>query len=84
MKPNQLTASTSNYEQRDFVIRELIDTESNYFDVLQALKIKFMQPMEKLLSRDELKTIYPKIKVNFGICYRLNEHSTTSVSKSDQ
>ncbi|XP_055301018.1 protein vav isoform X2 [Sitodiplosis mosellana] len=58
----QLTASTSNYEQRDFVIRELIDTESNYFDVLQALKFKFMQPMEKLLSRDELKTIYPKIK----------------------
>lgn len=59
----KLTASTSNYEQRDFVIRELIDTESNYLDVLHALKYKFMQPMEKLLSREELKMIYPKIKV---------------------
>lgn len=65
MKFVQLTASTSNYEQRDFVIRELVDTESNYFDVLQALKLKFMQPMEKLLSREELRIVYPKIKVNF-------------------
>lgn len=60
---HQLTASTSSYEQRDFVIRELIDTESNYLDVLLALKHKFMVPMEKLLTRDELRRIYPKIKV---------------------
>ena len=71
----QLTASTSNYEQRDFVIRELIDTESNYFDVLQALKYKFMQPMEKLLSRDELKTIYPKIKVRRRLLLLLSNNS---------
>lgn len=60
----KLTASTSNYEQRDFVIRELLDTESNYLDVLHALKDKFMLPMEKMLSREELKQIYPKIRVN--------------------
>lgn len=58
-----MTASTSSFEQRDFVIRELIDTETNYLEVLQALKDKFMVPMEKLLSREELKMVYPKIKV---------------------
>lgn len=58
----QLTASTSNFEQRDFVIRELIDTETNYYEVLNALRFKFMQPMEKLLSKIEIKSIFPKIK----------------------
>lgn len=39
-----------------------METEANYFDVLNALKYKFMQPMEKLL-KDEIKTIFPRIKV---------------------
>ncbi|KAG4079230.1 hypothetical protein HA402_006953 [Bradysia odoriphaga] len=58
----QLTASTASFEQRDFVIRELIDTETNYFEVLIALKKKFMQPMEAVLSKDEIKIIFPRIK----------------------
>lgn len=60
----QLTASTTNFEQRDFVIRELIDTETNYLEVLNALRYKFMLPMEKLLARDEIRSIFPKIKVS--------------------
>lgn len=40
----------------------MVDTESNYHEVLNALKYKFMQPMEKLLSREEIIAIYPKIK----------------------
>jgi guanine nucleotide exchange factor VAV len=55
---------TQSLEQRDFVIRELTETETNYLDVLNALKYKFMQPMEKLL-KDEIKTIFPRIKVTF-------------------
>jgi guanine nucleotide exchange factor VAV len=43
------------------VIRELVETESNYWVVLNDLKYKFMQPMEKLL-KDEIKTIFPRIK----------------------
>lgn len=58
----QLTSSTANFEQRDFVIRELIDTEANYLEVLNALKYKFMQPLEKLLSKEEIKIIFPRIK----------------------
>lgn len=60
----KLTTSTASFEQRDFVIRELIDTETNYLEVLNALKYKFMQPMEKVLSKEETKSIYPKIKVS--------------------
>ncbi|XP_059607370.1 protein vav isoform X2 [Phlebotomus argentipes] len=58
---NQVSSSTS-FEQRDFVIRELVDTESNYLDVLNALRYKFMQPMEKLLSKEDIKLIFPKVR----------------------
>lgn len=44
------------------MIRELLDTESNYLEVLNALKYKFMQPLEKLLSKDEIKIMFPRIK----------------------
>lgn len=57
-----MTSSSGSIEQRDYVIRELIETESNYFEVLDALKNKFMLPMEKHLSRDEIRMIFPKIR----------------------
>lgn len=59
----QLSASTVSCEQRDFVVRELLDTEANYLEVLKALKYKFMGPLEKLLSQEELTTIFYCIKV---------------------
>ncbi|XP_055847116.1 protein vav isoform X2 [Episyrphus balteatus] len=58
-RSSQLTTS---FEQRDYVIRELIDTESNYLDVLNALKYKFMVPMEKYLAVEDIKTIFPRIR----------------------
>ncbi|XP_055374758.1 protein vav isoform X3 [Condylostylus longicornis] len=58
---NQLTSSSASFEQRDYVIRELVDTESNYLDVLNALRDKFMQPMEKMLTKEEIKIIFPRI-----------------------
>ncbi|XP_052857922.1 protein vav isoform X2 [Drosophila gunungcola] len=56
------TASSTSFEQRDYVIRELIDTESNYLDVLTALKTKFMGPLERHLNEDGLRIIFPRIK----------------------
>ncbi|XP_016937058.2 protein vav isoform X2 [Drosophila suzukii] len=56
------TASSTSFEQRDYVIRELIDTESNYLDVLTALKTKFMGPLERHLNKDELRVIFPRIR----------------------
>lgn len=57
-----MTSSSASIEQRDFVIRELVDTENNYLDVLNALRYKFMQPMEKLLTKDEVRAIFPKVR----------------------
>ncbi|KFB45541.1 AGAP010292-PA-like protein [Anopheles sinensis] len=59
---NQLASSTSNLEQRDFVIKELLDTEKNYLEALNALKYVFMAPLEKHLSKEELRAIFPCIK----------------------
>ncbi|XP_063703763.1 protein vav isoform X2 [Culicoides brevitarsis] len=58
----QLSASTVSCEQRDFVVRELLDTEANYLEVLKALNFKFMGPLEKLLSQEELSTIFFCVK----------------------
>ncbi|KAL5276049.1 VAV2 family protein [Megaselia abdita] len=59
---HQQITSTSSYEQRDYVIRELVDTEGNYLDVLLALRDKFMSPLEKLLEKESLKIIFPRIR----------------------
>ncbi|XP_070493518.1 protein vav isoform X2 [Chironomus tepperi] len=58
---NQRASATTSLGQRDYVIRELVETESNYLIVLNDLKYKFMQPMEKML-KDEIKIIFPRIK----------------------
>ncbi|XP_019537009.1 protein vav isoform X2 [Aedes albopictus] len=55
-------ASTASFEQRDFVIKELVDTETNYLDALMALKYKFMQPLERALTKEVLRIIFPCIK----------------------
>uniref|UniRef100_A0A2M4AW53 Putative rho guanine nucleotide exchange factor vav3 n=2 Tax=Anopheles triannulatus TaxID=58253 RepID=A0A2M4AW53_9DIPT len=59
---NQLATSSNNLEQRDFVIKELLDTEKNYLEALNALKLVFMKPLEKLLSKEDIRAIFPCIK----------------------
>lgn len=80
--PLQLTASTTNFEQRDFVIRELIDTETNYLEVLNALRYKFMVPLEKLLGKDDLRAIFPRIKELAEIHERFLDKLRDAVSTS--
>lgn len=60
----QLTGSTSGLEIRDYVINELVVTEKNYLAVLYALKTQFMQPLERIISPNEIRVIFPKIKVS--------------------
>lgn len=74
-----MTSSTASLEQRDFVIRELVDTENNYLDVLNALRYKFMQPMEKLLTKDEIRVIFPKVRELAEIHTRFLERLRESV-----
>ncbi|ETN62834.1 vav1, partial [Anopheles darlingi] len=59
---NQLATSSNNLEQRDFVIKELLDTEKNYLEALNALKLVFMKPLEKLLPKEDIRAIFPCIK----------------------
>lgn len=52
-------------EKRDFVIKELIDTERNYVDVLFKLKKNFMKPLQAYLDEESHSTIFYKVSVSF-------------------
>ncbi|XP_049311757.1 protein vav isoform X1 [Bactrocera dorsalis] len=78
-KATEITSATS-FEQRDYVIRELIDTESNYLDVLNALKTKFMTPLERYLNPEEIKQIFPRIRELADIHTRFLEKLRESLS----
>lgn len=64
------------------MIRELVDTEANYYEVLQALKDKFMTPMEKQLSGDEIKLIYSKVAQLVEIHERFLKRLREAVSRN--
>lgn len=51
-------------EKRDFVIKELIDTERNYVDVLGKLKKNFMKPLQSVLDEVTHGIIFYKIAVS--------------------
>nr|CAI5840057.1 unnamed protein product [Callosobruchus analis] len=50
------------FEKRDFVIKELLDTEKNYVDVLNKLKKNFMQPLINQMKPEHHSTVFFKIK----------------------
>ncbi|XP_074029003.1 vav guanine nucleotide exchange factor isoform X2 [Leptinotarsa decemlineata] len=49
-------------EKRDFVIKELLDTEKNYVDVLTKLKKNFMKPLLSVMNIENHNTVFFKIK----------------------
>ncbi|XP_073960460.1 vav guanine nucleotide exchange factor isoform X2 [Choristoneura fumiferana] len=57
-----LATSLHNLEKRDYVIRELVDTESNYVDVLSKILRFFLKPMTPYLKAQELQVIFFGIK----------------------
>ncbi|XP_030764508.1 protein vav-like isoform X1 [Sitophilus oryzae] len=54
-------------EKRDFVIKELLDTEKNYVDVLSKLKNSFMIPLCNLMRSEEHSVVFHKIKELYEI-----------------
>lgn len=54
---------TPSFEKRDFVIKELLDTEKNYVDVLSKLKKNYMQPLTSNMKSEDHTTVFYKIKV---------------------
>ncbi|XP_076259235.1 protein vav-like isoform X2 [Rhynchophorus ferrugineus] len=54
-------------EKRDFVIKELLDTENNYVDVLNKLKYSFMIQLVKYMKSEDHSTVFHKIKELYDI-----------------
>ncbi|KAF5302731.1 hypothetical protein FQR65_LT08473 [Abscondita terminalis] len=48
-------------EKRDYVIKELVETEHNYVEVINKLKKNFMRPLQSLLRPELCATIFCKI-----------------------
>lgn len=66
---NTLATSSHSLEKRDYVIRELVDTECNYVDVLSKIVRHFLRPLTTYLKPHDLQTIF------FGIA-KLHEIHT--------
>ncbi|KAJ3641351.1 hypothetical protein Zmor_027862 [Zophobas morio] len=49
------------FEKRDFVIKELLDTEKNYVEVLAKLKRNFMQPLSNQMKQQDHERVFYKI-----------------------
>ncbi|XP_017779604.1 PREDICTED: protein vav isoform X2 [Nicrophorus vespilloides] len=45
-------------EKRDYVIKELMDTESNYVDVLSKIQKYYINPLVKYMNPDDHNTIF--------------------------
>lgn len=52
-------------EKRDFVIKELLDTEKNYVDVLSKLKNNYMLPLMNHMKSENHNLVFFKIKVGY-------------------
>jgi guanine nucleotide exchange factor VAV len=57
-------ASSHTLEKRDYVIKELVETEKNYIEVLQNLQKYFMKTLEKHIFANEHSIIFCNIKVS--------------------
>ncbi|XP_053600667.1 protein vav isoform X2 [Plodia interpunctella] len=58
----ELATSSHSLEKRDYVIRELVDTECNYVDVLSKIVKHFLRPLTPYLKPKDLQTIFFGIK----------------------
>ncbi|XP_045542669.1 protein vav isoform X1 [Papilio machaon] len=57
-----LATSSHSLEKRDYVIRELVDTECNYVDVLSKIIKYFLRPLTPYLKPQDLQVIFFGIK----------------------
>lgn len=57
-------ASSQTLEKRDYVIKELVETEKNYIEVLQNLQKYFMRPLQSQILAKEHSIIFGNIRVS--------------------
>ncbi|XP_063547819.1 protein vav [Cydia strobilella] len=58
----ELATSSHSLEKRDYVIRELVDTECNYVDVLSKIIKYFLRPLTPYLKAQDMQLIFFGIK----------------------
>lgn len=61
----QLATSSHSLEKRDYVIRELVDTECNYVDVLSKIIKYFLRPLTPYLKPQDMQVIFFGVKVHY-------------------
>lgn len=61
----QLATSSHSLEKRDYVIRELVDTECNYVDVLSKIIKYFLRPLTPYLKPQDMQVIFFGVKVRY-------------------
>lgn len=61
----QLATSSHSLEKRDYVIRELVDTECNYVDVLSKIIKYFLRPLTPYLKPQDMHVIFFGVKVRY-------------------
>ncbi|XP_065334269.1 protein vav isoform X1 [Cloeon dipterum] len=70
-------------EKRDYVIKELVETEKNYIEVLQNLQNYFMRPLMSILPHRDHSIIFCNIKeltdVHMGFYTKLQDAVSDSV-----
>nr|CAD7457409.1 unnamed protein product [Timema tahoe] len=49
-------------EKRDYVIKELVETEKNYVDVLATVQRSFMRPLSSFIREEDMKAIFSGMK----------------------
>ncbi|XP_066149563.1 protein vav isoform X2 [Euwallacea fornicatus] len=58
---------TQPQEKRDYVLKELLDTEKNYVDVLNKLKMSFMPTLQSHMKPDDHALVFHKIKELYDV-----------------
>jgi len=69
------------FEKRDYVIKELLETEKNYVDVLASLQRHFMKPLSNLLREEDMKVIFGGIKELCEIHVGFHSHLRKAVAR---
>nr|CAD7403710.1 unnamed protein product [Timema cristinae] len=61
-EPEDSSVNNHSLEKRDYVIKELVETEKNYVDVLATVQRSFMRPLSSFIREEDMKAIFSGMK----------------------
>ncbi|KAK7867226.1 hypothetical protein R5R35_008400 [Gryllus longicercus] len=78
--PETHSSVSHSLEKRDYVIKELVETERNYVDVLTTVQKCFMRPLNNLLREEDAKIIFSGMRELAEIHQRFLRHLHKAVA----